>query len=149
MLLLGDILRRHAAVRGDKTAYVIGADRVTYGAFHARSNQLARALARLGVAYEELDESRGDLLEERLFGPVQKAYGRLRRAHSSFAGRSGLPARSFEQPDPPAARTRTPISRFMVRNSLRCPENVTLALGKEAVIPRDCDRRTGARAAAA
>src|SRR5262245_53759854 len=49
MLLLGDILRRHAAVRGDKTAYVVGADRVTYAAFHARSNQLARALARLGV----------------------------------------------------------------------------------------------------
>src|SRR5207237_1923730 len=49
MLLLGDILRRHAAVRGDKTAYVVGADRVTYRAFHARSNQLARALARLGV----------------------------------------------------------------------------------------------------
>ena len=49
MLVLGDILRRHAAVRGDKTAYVVGADRLTYGAFHARSNQLARALARLGV----------------------------------------------------------------------------------------------------
>src|SRR5215470_19153477 len=49
MLLLGDILRRHAAVRGDKTAYVVGPDRVTYAAFHARSNQLARALARLGV----------------------------------------------------------------------------------------------------
>jgi acyl-CoA synthetase (AMP-forming)/AMP-acid ligase II len=49
VLVLGDIVRRHAAVRGDKTAYVIGADRVTYRAFHARSNQLARALARLGV----------------------------------------------------------------------------------------------------
>src|SRR5207249_9886409 len=49
MLLLGDILRRHAAVRGDKIAYVVGSDRVTYRAFHARSNQLARALARLGV----------------------------------------------------------------------------------------------------
>jgi len=49
MLLLGDILRRHAATRGDKIAYVIGSDRVTYRAFHARSNQLARALARLGV----------------------------------------------------------------------------------------------------
>src|SRR5580765_7672128 len=49
MLLLGDILRRHAAVRGDKTAYVIGAERVSYAAFHARSNQLAHALARLGV----------------------------------------------------------------------------------------------------
>jgi acyl-CoA synthetase (AMP-forming)/AMP-acid ligase II len=48
-LLLGDILRRHAAVRGAKTAYVVGDERVTYAAFHARSNQLARALARLGV----------------------------------------------------------------------------------------------------
>jgi len=49
VLLLGDILRRHAAVRGDKVAYVVGPDRVTYRAFHARSNQLARALARSGV----------------------------------------------------------------------------------------------------
>ena len=49
MLVLGDILRRHAQVRGSKTAYVVGDDRVTYAAFHARSNQLARALARLGV----------------------------------------------------------------------------------------------------
>lgn len=49
MLQIGDILRRHAAVRGTKTAYVVGADRVTYGAFHAGSNRLARALARLGV----------------------------------------------------------------------------------------------------
>lgn len=64
---------------------------------------LGEALARLGVAYEELDESRGDLLEEQLFGPVQKAYGRLRRVHSSFADRSGLPTRTFAQPDAPAA----------------------------------------------
>jgi len=49
VLVLGDILRRHAKVRGSKMAYVVGDDRVTYGAFHARSNQLARALARLGV----------------------------------------------------------------------------------------------------
>src|SRR6202158_5413083 len=49
MLRLGDILRRHAAVRGDKTAYIVGTERVTYGAFHARSNQLGRALGRLGV----------------------------------------------------------------------------------------------------
>ena len=49
MLVLGDILRRHASVRGEKTAYVIGDTRLSYGAFHARSNQLARALARRGV----------------------------------------------------------------------------------------------------
>ena len=49
MLVLGDILRRHASVRGDHTAYVVGGDCVTYRSFHARSNQLARGLARLGV----------------------------------------------------------------------------------------------------
>jgi acyl-CoA synthetase (AMP-forming)/AMP-acid ligase II len=49
MLVLGDILRRQAHVRGDKTAYVVGAARMTYRAFHLRSNQLAHALARLGV----------------------------------------------------------------------------------------------------
>jgi acyl-CoA synthetase (AMP-forming)/AMP-acid ligase II len=49
MLLLGDILRRHAAVRGEKTAYVVGDERVRYAEFHTRSNRLAHALARLGV----------------------------------------------------------------------------------------------------
>lgn len=48
-LLLGDIVRRHARVRGAKTAYVLGDARVTYAEFHARSNRLARALRRLGV----------------------------------------------------------------------------------------------------
>ena len=49
MLVLGDILRRHARVRGAKTAYVIGAERVSYAEFHELSSRLARALARLGV----------------------------------------------------------------------------------------------------
>lgn len=49
MLVLGDILRRQAAVRGGKTAYVVGEERVAYGDFHRRSNQLAHALADLGV----------------------------------------------------------------------------------------------------
>jgi hypothetical protein len=66
-------------------------------------DELGRALALLGVAYEELDESRGDALEERLFRPVQTAYGRARRAHAEFAARVGLAARAFAQPAPPAA----------------------------------------------
>jgi fatty-acyl-CoA synthase len=49
VLLLGDILRRQARVRGEKTAYILGTERVSYRAFHARSNQLARALQRLGL----------------------------------------------------------------------------------------------------
>src|SRR5262249_59860429 len=49
MLVRGRTWRRPAAVRADKMAYAVGADRLTYGAFHARSNQLAHALARTGV----------------------------------------------------------------------------------------------------
>jgi hypothetical protein len=64
---------------------------------------LGQAIALLGVAYEELDESRGDELEARLFRPVQAAYGRARREHAEFAARVGLSARTFEQPAAPAA----------------------------------------------
>jgi fatty-acyl-CoA synthase len=49
MLRLGGILRRHARDRSAKTAYVLGEARVTYGEFHRRSNQIARALQRRGV----------------------------------------------------------------------------------------------------
>lgn len=66
---------------------------------------LARALAALGVAYELLDEHKADELEEGLFGPVQVAYGRARRTHTDFAARHGLPARTFTTPSPGAPST--------------------------------------------
>ncbi len=49
MLLLGDILRRHARYRPDKIAYVIEDERVTYAQFDARANRLAHALGAQGV----------------------------------------------------------------------------------------------------
>ena len=49
MLLLGEILRRHARLRPQKTAYVVGVTRVTYGQFNAAANRLAHALHALGV----------------------------------------------------------------------------------------------------
>jgi phage shock protein A len=60
------------------------------------TDQLALAMAALGEAYEELDEQTADRLEAELFRPVQHAYGRLRRTHSEFAERFGLPTRTFE-----------------------------------------------------
>jgi hypothetical protein len=60
------------------------------------TDQLALAVAGLGEAYEELDEQTADLLEDQLFRPAQAAYGRLRRTHSEFADRFGLPRRTFE-----------------------------------------------------
>ena len=68
--------------------------------------QIADALAVLGEAYEQLDEHAGDVLEEKLFRPVQSAYGRARRTYSEFAARSGLAARAFEPHSPgPAHQT--------------------------------------------
>jgi len=59
------------------------------------TDELAAALSALGVAYELLDEVAGDRLEEELFRPVQHAYGRLQKVHGDFAGRVGLPGRTF------------------------------------------------------
>src|SRR5688572_19816378 len=60
------------------------------------TDDVALALASLGAAYEQLDVQRADELEERLFRPVQLAYGRARRMYTEFAGRHGLASRDFE-----------------------------------------------------
>ena len=57
--------------------------------------QLGRALGSLGEAYEKLDEQTADRLEEELFGPLQRAFGRAQRLHAGFAERYGLPGRAF------------------------------------------------------
>jgi hypothetical protein len=57
---------------------------------------IGAAVASLGEAYEQLDEYAAERLEEHLFRPVQMAYGRAQRTHAEFAGRHGLPGRSFE-----------------------------------------------------
>jgi hypothetical protein len=59
------------------------------------TDELGTALAALGAAYEQLDEASGDRLEERLFRPVQHAYGRAQRTYAGFAQRHGLEARAF------------------------------------------------------
>jgi uncharacterized protein YukE len=63
-------------------------------------DQIADALARLGEAYEQLDEQHADVLEAQLFRPVQSAYGRAKRTHTEFATRSGLRPRSFAPHSP-------------------------------------------------
>jgi hypothetical protein len=69
------------------------------------TDQLARALASLSGAYEQLDDAQGDRLEEELFRAVQRAYGRARSTHAAFAGRYGLPQREFQTPVPEAPST--------------------------------------------
>jgi hypothetical protein len=59
-------------------------------------DEIGLALAALGAAYEQVDDHTADRLEEELFGPVQLAYGRAKRTYTDFAGRHGLPVRTFE-----------------------------------------------------
>jgi hypothetical protein len=64
------------------------------------TEHLGIAVARLGEAYEALDENTADRLEAELFRPLQAAYGTARRTHSEFAARYGAPARTFSQATP-------------------------------------------------
>ena len=57
--------------------------------------RIAVALAALGAAYEQLDEHNADRLEEELFGPVQRAYGRAKGTYTRFAERHGVGAGTF------------------------------------------------------
>jgi hypothetical protein len=66
-------------------------------------DEIGVALAALGDAYEQLDEFSADKLEEELFGPVQKAYGRAKRTHAEFAERHELPGGTFEPAAAPGA----------------------------------------------
>jgi hypothetical protein len=72
------------------------------------TDQLGRSLASLTGAYELLDERQGDRLEEELFRPVQRAYGRARSTHAGFAARYGFEQREFETPVPEAPSTGIP-----------------------------------------
>ncbi len=59
------------------------------------ADRLAVAIGLLSGAYDLLDEGSAEQLEDRLFRPVQLAYGGLRRTHAEFAARYGLPGREF------------------------------------------------------
>jgi hypothetical protein len=61
---------------------------------------LGVAVARLGEAYESMDEQSADRLEEQLFRPLQAAYGTARRSHAEFAARYDIPGRTFAQASP-------------------------------------------------
>jgi hypothetical protein len=64
--------------------------------------QIGSALAALGEAYEQLDESTGERLEQELFRPIQLAYGRAQRTYLDFADRHSLPTRTFAPASPGA-----------------------------------------------
>jgi hypothetical protein len=69
------------------------------------ADELAQALSALGAAHEALDEQQAERLEDELFRPLLKAYGRAKRAHAQFAARHDLPPREFDIPPPGAPAT--------------------------------------------
>jgi hypothetical protein len=64
------------------------------------TDEIGVALANLGEAYEQLDTSTAERLEDELFRPVQTAYGQAQRLHTEFASRYGLPTHTFEAAHP-------------------------------------------------
>ena len=66
------------------------------------ATELARALAALSEAYEHLDERTAELMEQRLFRPLQGAYGQLTRTRAEFAARTALIAREIASVPTPA-----------------------------------------------
>lgn len=59
------------------------------------ADHLSIALSDLSEAFELLDDTTAERLEDELFGPVQAAYGRTRRTHAAFARRHDLPDGTF------------------------------------------------------
>src|SRR3954452_5299756 len=57
--------------------------------------EIAVAVEALSEAYELLDEATADRLEENLFGPAQRAYGRAKRTHAEVAASHELPSPEF------------------------------------------------------
>ena len=81
------------------------------------------ALAELGAAYELLDEHTGDRLEEELFGPVQRAYGRAKTAYSRFAGAE----RAFQMP---AASAPSTGAKGLIDSAVQAAERADAALSE-------------------
>ncbi len=76
----------------------------------------ALALACLGAAFETLTSAPAERLEDELYRPVQRAFGRGKRAHAKFAAATGSPAAAFELPDPgvPSQGARAFVERAVV-----------------------------------
>jgi hypothetical protein len=98
------------------------------------ADELAVALAFLGEAYEQLDESLADRLEEELFRPVQTAYGRAQRVHAEFADRRGLPEQRFEAATP---HTRDHDAKGIIESAVAAVERAdsTLATLQDSMLP--------------
>ncbi len=80
----------------------------------AANDRLALAVACLGEGFELLDVMSAERMEDELYRPIQKAYGRGKRTHSQFAARFELPGDVF---DPPSAGRASQGARAFVERA--------------------------------
>ncbi len=99
------------------------------------TDEIGAALASLGAAYEQVDDRTAERLEQNLFGPVQRAYGRAKRAHAEFAARHSLDGRSFAQPaQPPAALKARELIESADSMALRADESLAALQDEQALV---------------
>lgn len=79
----------------------------------AANDRLALGVACLSEAFELLDVMSAERLEDELYRPIQRAYGRGKRTHAQFAERFELPGDVFEPPS--AGRTSQGARAFVER----------------------------------
>jgi hypothetical protein len=103
-------------------------------ALAAAADEIGVALAHLGEAYEQLDESSAERVEDELFRPVQTAYGRAQRVHAEFADRYGLARRTFAPMDP---HTRAHDAMGIINSAVAEVEraDATLATLQDSMLP--------------
>ena len=98
------------------------------------TDEIGVALANLGEAYDQLDASAAERLEDELFRPLQSAYGQAQRLHSEFAGRYGLPKHAFEAAHP---QVREHNARGIIDNAAAAVARAdsTLATLQDSMLP--------------
>lgn len=99
------------------------------------TDAIGAALTELGEAYELVDERSGDQLEEELFGPVQRAYGRAQRTHREFAAAHGDEEAEFVAPPHGAGRPGDARGALERAGSGLGLANQTLATLQDSMLP--------------
>ncbi len=109
------------------------------------ADELGLALACLTEAYEQLDVMTQDRLEDELFRPVQRAYGKAKRTHSEFASRTGLARRAFDEQ---SAGLASQGAKRLIENGLEAASQAdhTVASLQDSMLPTeygDAELRAG------
>jgi hypothetical protein len=102
----------------------------------AAAEDIGLALANLTEAYEQLDDSSAQRLEDQLFRPLQLASGQAQRTYAEFAGRYRLPTRTFEAAQP---HVREHNAKGIIENAaaIVARADQTLATLQDSMLPID------------